>query len=105
MALVLPMAKKRGTPVVLYNVSLGPAKTKTGKACLRRVLEASDEIILRDTESLGEIPSDGGFEPRIRSGADCALSIDPADAATVDRIIARGRPEPRRQALSDLERK
>ena len=88
MSLVLPMAKRRGTPVVLYNVSLGPAKTKTGKACLRRVLEASDEIILRDTESLGEIPPDGGFEPRIRSGADCALSIDPAGAERVDQIVA-----------------
>jgi polysaccharide pyruvyl transferase WcaK-like protein len=88
MALVLPMARARGIPVVLYNVSLGPARTKAGKACLRRVLEASNEIILRDTESLGEIPAGEGFEARIRSGADCALSIDPADSGAVDRIIA-----------------
>jgi polysaccharide pyruvyl transferase WcaK-like protein len=43
---------------------------------------------LRDTESLSEIPEGEGLEARIRSGADCALSIDPAETGTVDRIIA-----------------
>ena len=87
MALVLPLAKRKKIPVILYNVSLGPALTAPGRYCLRRVLDASDEIILRDTESLNEIPANGGYEARIRSGADCALSIDRASDSHVDRII------------------
>jgi len=89
MALVLPMAKWRGIPVVLFNCSLGPAPTRAGRACLRRVLEAADVIILRDEESLGEIPGNRNFEPRIRRGADCALSIDRASDERVDAIIDR----------------
>jgi polysaccharide pyruvyl transferase WcaK-like protein len=98
MALILPMAKARGIPTVLYNVSLGPAQTRMGRACLRRVLDASDKIILRDTESLGELPVGGGYESRVLSGADCALSTEPAAADVIDRIVreedllAGGRP-------------
>ncbi|HEX9876466.1 MAG TPA: polysaccharide pyruvyl transferase family protein [Gammaproteobacteria bacterium] len=98
MALVLPLAKRMKIPVVLYNVSLGPARTGAGRYCLRKVLDASDVIILRDTESLDEIPADGGYEARIRTGADCALSIDPPSALDIDRIIeeedlqANGKP-------------
>lgn len=88
MALVLPMARRRGIPVVLYNVSLGPAATKAGKACLRRVLDAAGEIILRDEESLGEIPPDVELQAKIRRGADCALSIDPAPPERVAAILA-----------------
>ena len=91
MALVLPLAKSRGVPVVLYNVSLGPARTRAGKACLRRVLDASSEIILRDQESLREIPPAGDYAARIRSGADCALSVDPVRGELVDRIVATER--------------
>jgi polysaccharide pyruvyl transferase WcaK-like protein len=87
MALVLPMAKLRGIPVVLYNCSLGPAKTNAGRACLRRVLEAADVIILRDEESLGEIPENRDIESRIQSGADCALNIDPAEDERIEAII------------------
>jgi polysaccharide pyruvyl transferase WcaK-like protein len=87
MALVLPMAKWRGIPVVLFNCSLGPAPTRTGRACLRRVLEAADVIILRDEESLSEIPVNRNIEPRIQRGADCALSIDRAVDERVDAII------------------
>lgn len=87
MALVLPLARRMKIPVVLYNVSLGPAQTGPGRYCLRRVLDASNEIILRDKESLNEIPADGGYQSRIRTGADCALSIDPPSARDVDRII------------------
>lgn len=88
MALVLPLAKSRSIPVVLYNVSLGPARTRMGRVCLRRVLDASSEIILRDKESLGEIPPGGGYTARIRNGADCALSVEPARGEVVDRIVA-----------------
>ncbi|MBT8440393.1 MAG: polysaccharide pyruvyl transferase family protein [Gammaproteobacteria bacterium] len=89
MALVLPMAKWRGIPVVLYNCSLGPAKTNMGKACLQRVLEASDVIILRDEESLGEIPKNRDIESRIQRGADCALNIDPAEEERIDAILRK----------------
>jgi polysaccharide pyruvyl transferase WcaK-like protein len=88
MALVLPLAKRWKIPVVLYNVSLGPARTPAGRYCLRRVLDASEQIILRDAESLTEIPADGGYGAKVRTGADCALSIDPPSASEIDRIVA-----------------
>ena len=89
MALVLPLARKKGIPVVLYNVSLGPAATRFGRVCLKRVLDSSSEIILRDTESLSEIPDGGGYEARIRKGADSALSTEPAPPDRIDDIIRR----------------
>jgi polysaccharide pyruvyl transferase WcaK-like protein len=36
---VLPMAARRGVPIVLYNVSLGPVYTEAGRDWLIRVLE------------------------------------------------------------------
>jgi polysaccharide pyruvyl transferase WcaK-like protein len=98
MSLVLPLARSTKIPDILYNVSLGPARTGAGKACLRRVLDAANEIILRDEESLGEVPAGGTYSGRIRRGADCALSVAPPQREVVDRIIeaedlrAGGRP-------------
>ena len=75
---VLPMAKKRDIPVVLYNSSLGPAVSKAGKKALKRVIDSADVLILRDKESV-ELLQDLGFEhPDIVEGADCALNAAPA---------------------------
>jgi polysaccharide pyruvyl transferase WcaK-like protein len=89
MALVLPLAKARGIPVVLYNVSLGPAKTKAGRVCLRRVLDSAELIILRDEESFGEIPENRADAMNIHMGADCALRIDPATDKHIDAIVSK----------------
>lgn len=87
MALVLPLARRRGIPVVLYNVSLGPADTRAGARCLRRVIDAANEVIVRDDESLElmdrlGIPRDG-----FHRGADCALNVTPTGGDALDAIL------------------
>ncbi len=75
----LPMAKKRGIPVVLYNCSLGPVTGPAGRRALQRVLDSAEVVILRDRESIELIEREGLQAPRIVEGADCALN-----AAAVD---------------------
>lgn len=86
MALVLPLARRRNIPVVLYNVSLGPINTRLGRVCMDRVLRSASRIVVRDresTEMLGRIGLSCG---PIDIGADCALCTRPSDAARVDEI-------------------
>ncbi len=88
---VLPAARRRGVPIVLYNVSLGPVRTPLGRRCLRRVLESADLVIVRDDESadLCRQLCPAGEAP-VR-GADCALNVRPADPRRVDALIAEKR--------------
>ncbi|OIP62629.1 MAG: hypothetical protein AUK29_08045 [Nitrospirae bacterium CG2_30_53_67] len=86
LALALPLAKKRGIPVVLYNVSLGPVYTKIGRSCLNRVLNSSEIVLLRDRESrtlLQELQPSFPSE-RVFQTADCALNTIPGDQ---DRLV------------------
>ncbi len=88
MALVLPWARRRGKPVVLYNVSLGPATTKLGIACLRRVVAAAHHVVLRDRESAETCARVGIPLDRALEGADCALNVRPTAGAALDRLLA-----------------
>ncbi len=72
---VLPLAKRRGIPVIIYNMSLGPVKTALGKRCLRRILDCAELIIVRDTVSEDLVREFGGLEKKLRIGADCALNV------------------------------
>ncbi len=78
MALVLPMASARGIPVVLYNVSLGPAYSNLGKRCLARVINASSLVLLRDRESNAVLESLPGVRLNgpVHQTADCALNAE-----------------------------
>jgi polysaccharide pyruvyl transferase WcaK-like protein len=87
LSLVLPMAKKRGIPVVLYNVSLGPAATPLGRKCLMKVLQSSEKIIVRDYESIKLLDALGYARDGVVQAADCALSVSPASAERVDEIL------------------
>ncbi|HNP35037.1 MAG TPA: polysaccharide pyruvyl transferase family protein [Woeseiaceae bacterium] len=87
LALVLPWAKARGKPVLLYNVNLGPIRTRAGRWCMRRVLASADEIIIRDRESYNALP-EGFPRERIQEGADCALNIDASSLERTNEIIA-----------------
>ena len=89
MALVLPLAKRRGIPVVLYNVSLGPVKTRLGAVCMRRVVDASDKIIVRDAESRGVMEQVGRSGREVLRGADCALNVRPAPPEKVRELLKR----------------
>lgn len=83
---VLPLAKKRDIPVVLYNSSLGPVNSEAGKQALKRVVDSADLMILRDQESR-ELLQRLGFEhEHIVDGADCALNADPVVDKRFDNI-------------------
>ena len=79
LSLVLPKAKAKGIPVVLYNCSLGPVRSAKGKECLKRVVDSAEMVILRDQESAELLKKENITHPRIIEGADCALNARPAD--------------------------
>jgi polysaccharide pyruvyl transferase WcaK-like protein len=76
---VLPMANKRGIPVVLYNSSLGPIRTEAGKQALEQVINSADLLILRDKESVELLQRLQLTHPNIIEGADCALNAEPVN--------------------------
>ncbi len=88
MALVLPMAARKGIPVVLYNVSLGPVTTKAGAWCMRRVIDSAREIIVRDPPSEKILDQVGRSDRNAVKGADCALNVIPSDAERVALIAS-----------------
>ena len=83
---VLPMAKKRGIPVVLYNSSLGPATSRAGQKALKRVIDSADVLILRDKESVELLERLDIEHPDIVEGADCALNAEPASDRRFEQI-------------------
>lgn len=74
MAMVLPLAKRKGIPVVLYNASLGPIKSALGKWCFHKVIESMDLLIVRDTVSIEVLRNLNIQRNDIKVGADCALN-------------------------------
>jgi len=78
LSLVLPMAHKKGIPIVLYNSSVGPITRPAGHRSLKRVIDSAKAVILRDRESLELLEREGIDHPNILEGADCALNARPA---------------------------
>lgn len=76
---ILPRARKRGIPIVLYNCSLGPIKTRQGRACLEEVLTCAEIVILRDQISNELLGRENLSHSNIVEGADCALNSKPVD--------------------------
>lgn len=91
LAFALPLARRRGVPLVLYNMSLGPVKTPRGEWLLRRVLRSADLIITRDADSHDLARRLGPFGEKLRLGADCALNVAPSDDARLAEIARRER--------------
>ncbi len=95
---VLPLAKKRDIPVVLYNSSLGPVGTEAGKKALKAVVDSADLVILRDKESHELLERLGFHHPNIVKGADCALNADPVsdkrfnEICTLESLFESKRP-------------
>lgn len=94
LALLVPAAKKRNIPVVLYNSSLGPADSKLGKWCLRRVLNNAEKIILRDEESKKLDLIDDDIAAKFLVGADSALSADVSDEQHIKQLLAEVKVDP-----------
>jgi polysaccharide pyruvyl transferase WcaK-like protein len=71
---VLPLARKKGIPIVLYNSSLGPVTRPAGRKALQNVISSADQIILRDAESVELLEREDISFPTLHAGADCALN-------------------------------
>jgi len=89
LSLALPLARRRGVPLVLYNMSLGPVKTPAGERLLARILRAADLVVTRDADSHDLARRLGPFEDKLRLGADCALNVVPSDDARLAELARR----------------
>ncbi len=87
-ALLAPMCRKRGIPVLLYNASLGPIRTPRGAAALQRILDACPIGILRDEGSRALLERLGLDCPPLVMGADCALNTVAPPAPRLDELMA-----------------
>ena len=87
MSLLVPLANRRGIPVVLYNGNLGPATTSIGKKCLRKVIQHSRLIIVRDPESIRMMEKLALPTQNVIQGADCALNVPHVSEDRLNEII------------------
>jgi polysaccharide pyruvyl transferase WcaK-like protein len=88
LSMVLPRAKSKGIPVVLYNTSLGPIRTDAGRNALKRILDSADLLVLRDRESQELLQDQNLKHDHIVEGADCALNAVPANDNVFEQMCA-----------------
>ncbi|MGQ9676646.1 MAG: polysaccharide pyruvyl transferase family protein [Chloroflexota bacterium] len=91
LSLILPLAARRGVPIVLYNASVGPISTRLGRWCLERVIAGSKLVVLRDRQSFDLIQRLGIPHPPVEFGADCALNVVPCSTERLEAILASER--------------
>ena len=87
LALMLPMAKKRGKKLGFFNVGAGPVTTPRGREMLRRLADSMDFITVRDQSSYNILMDIGVSNPRVLVTADAALNVTPAPVERVDAIL------------------
>jgi polysaccharide pyruvyl transferase WcaK-like protein len=87
LSIVLPLAQRRGIPIILYNMSLGPISTPNGKRLFERVIRSCELIILRDTQSQKLIERLEIPHGRIEFGADSAINTEPCSSDHLQSII------------------
>lgn len=85
--LLLPLASKRGIPIIGYNVGVGPVHTPAGKRMLKSVAERMDFITVRDQDSFDLLNEVGVQNPNIRLTADAALNAPAWDESRVKEIF------------------
>ena len=88
-ALFAPFCKKKGVPIVLYNVSVGPIDYPVGKKALQKVLDATDLVVTRDTATKEIFDNLSLDYPEMHIHADCAMNTIIPAKERVDAIIAK----------------
>ncbi|GJL81669.1 MAG: hypothetical protein DHS20C01_13030 [marine bacterium B5-7] len=86
-SLVAPFCRRKGIPIVLYNVSIGPIDHPYGAKALQRVMDASKLVITRDKQTGQLLDRLELRHPEVIQHADCALNTDPTSGARLDEII------------------
>lgn len=81
--LLLPLADRRGIPIIGYNVGVGPVHTAAGRHMLKSVAERMRFITVRDQDSLDLLRDVGVKNPHVRLTADAALN---APSWSADRV-------------------
>ncbi|MEA3291721.1 MAG: polysaccharide pyruvyl transferase family protein [Pseudomonadota bacterium] len=88
-ALFAPAAHKKGIPIVLYNVSVGPIDFPYGKQALQKVLDVTDLVVTRDKATLEIFDELDLTYPEPLVHADCALNTEPPSAAEMRKIVEK----------------
>ncbi len=88
-ALFAPFCKKKGIPIVLYNVSVGPIDFPVGKKALQKVLDATELIVTRDTATKEIFDGLELNYPELHIHADCAMNTESPAQQRMDEIIAK----------------
>lgn len=95
---LLPLADRRGIPIIGYNVGVGPVHTKAGRHMLKAVAERMRFITVRDQDSLDLLKDVGVTNPHVRLTADAALnapSWSPDEVQPVFASVGIDRDEPK----------
>lgn len=87
LSIIVAFANLLKKPVICYNVSVGPIKTRLGRILLRNILNKVNLIILRQEESLYLIKELNIPSSKIHLGADVALNTTPAPKERVEQIL------------------
>lgn len=87
-ALFAPFAKRKGIPIFLYNVSVGPLDFPYGKKAMQKVLDATDRIFTRDLATKELFDKLDLNYPELTVHADCAMNTVPPSDSELDKIIA-----------------
>jgi polysaccharide pyruvyl transferase WcaK-like protein len=88
--LLLPLASRRGIPIIGYNVGVGPVHTPAGRRMLKTIAESMKFITVRDQDSLDLLNEVGVVNPHVRLAADAALnapSLAPAEVEPIFRSV------------------
>lgn len=88
-ALFAPLCKSRGIPIVLYNASLGPITTPLGITAIKKVIDTSPLLILRDQQSQDLLKKLQLDYPQTHINADCAINTTPPNEQRMAEIIAQ----------------
>jgi len=87
-ALMAPICKKKGIPIVFYNASVGPIETEKGRELLQTVLDATQLVTLRDNKTKELFEELQLNSPHIHMLADVAINTLPSADERLERIFA-----------------
>ncbi|MBP2655047.1 MAG: colanic acid biosynthesis protein [Firmicutes bacterium] len=86
---IMILAKKLGTPVMLYAQGIGPVRGSLAKGAMRYIGNMVDLITVRDDASCDELKSLGVKKPPIYVTADPVLALHPVDCEVGRSILQR----------------
>jgi len=86
---IMILAKKLGTPVMLYAQGIGPVRGNLAKGAMRYIGNMVDLITVRDDASYDELKSLGVKKPPVYVTADPVLALHPVDCEIGRSILRR----------------